>query len=370
MSSPGRLAYLDWLRGAAVLIMLEAHTLDAWTRPDDRTGTAFAWGVILGGMGAPLFLFLAGLSIPLAIESRIRRGRTPSEAAASVRRRGWQIFGLAFLFRLQSFVLSPGSPALSLLKVDVLNVMGPAIVLGALLWALGRTVLQRATMLSAAAAAFTLVTPGVRASDAIGRLPDVVEAYLRPLGGLSTFTFFPWAGFVPAGAVAGLVIARTAGTGKDIRAIAGCGLVGAALAAVGYAASFFPSPFAGSSFWTSSPAFFCLRVGLLTASIWAAWLWWRRPRLLTIWSPIRVLGESSLFVYWIHVEMVYGLLSQPIRRRLPLAGTAVGFFLLAGLLLLLVLAKNRWMSRQGRSASGPASPMGQSVPSRAGAPSP
>jgi peptidoglycan/LPS O-acetylase OafA/YrhL len=27
-----RRAYLDWLRGVAVLIMVEAHTLDSWTQ--------------------------------------------------------------------------------------------------------------------------------------------------------------------------------------------------------------------------------------------------------------------------------------------------------------------------------------------------
>ena len=27
-----RRGYIDWLRGISVLIMIEAHTLDAWTR--------------------------------------------------------------------------------------------------------------------------------------------------------------------------------------------------------------------------------------------------------------------------------------------------------------------------------------------------
>ncbi len=38
MSAPersfdGRLSYIDWMRGLAILIMIEAHVLDAWTRP-------------------------------------------------------------------------------------------------------------------------------------------------------------------------------------------------------------------------------------------------------------------------------------------------------------------------------------------------
>ena len=56
-----RRGYIDWLRGLAVLIMVEAHTLDAWTRAPDRATTIFGLGGILGGFGAPLFLFLAGV---------------------------------------------------------------------------------------------------------------------------------------------------------------------------------------------------------------------------------------------------------------------------------------------------------------------
>jgi uncharacterized membrane protein len=46
MSAPtrrtgGRLSYIDWMRGLAILIMIEAHVLDSWTRPADRQSLAF-----------------------------------------------------------------------------------------------------------------------------------------------------------------------------------------------------------------------------------------------------------------------------------------------------------------------------------------
>ena len=89
--------------------------------------------MILGGFGAPLFLFLAGVSaravgrIEVSQDRRFRCAR-----GGRSQKRGWQIFGLAFLFRLQSYVLSGGYSAVSLLKVDILNVMGPAIALAAI----------------------------------------------------------------------------------------------------------------------------------------------------------------------------------------------------------------------------------------------
>ena len=42
-------------------------------------------------------------------------------------------------------------------------------------------------------------------------------------------------------------------------------------------------------------------------------------------DPLATLGRSSLFIYWIHVELVYGYASWMWRHRLPLWGTAIAF---------------------------------------------
>ena len=68
-----RREYLDWLRGVAVLIMIEAHALDAWTRPADRGSAVYEWAVIVGGMGAPLFLLLAGVSAITLVDFALTR---------------------------------------------------------------------------------------------------------------------------------------------------------------------------------------------------------------------------------------------------------------------------------------------------------
>ena len=39
--------------------------------------------------------------------------------------------------------------------------------------------------------------------------------------------------------------------------------------------------------------------------------------------PLERLGPHSLFIYWIHVELVYGYSSWLWRHRLPLWGTAI-----------------------------------------------
>src|SRR3954470_22844836 len=114
--------------------MIEAHTADSWTRLSSRGSTAWTYAVLLAGLAAPLFLWLAGLSIPLAGAAGLRRGLSRRAAAEKVIRRGVEIFILAFAFRLQAFILSPGAHPVTLFRVDILNIMGPAIAAAGVLW--------------------------------------------------------------------------------------------------------------------------------------------------------------------------------------------------------------------------------------------
>jgi hypothetical protein len=96
-----------------------------------------------------------------------------------VRRRGWEIFGLAFLFRFQAYLLNPSAMLRGLFKVDILNIMGPSIVAAAALWPEARTYWRRLALFAGAAIAITLLTPPVRATHALDWLPDVLEWYIR-----------------------------------------------------------------------------------------------------------------------------------------------------------------------------------------------
>jgi hypothetical protein len=78
------------------------------------------------------------------------------------------------------------------------------------------------------------------------------------------------------------------------------------------------------------------------------------------WRSLERFGRSSLFVYWIHVELVYGYATWPLRHRLPLWGT---FIACAGFSLLMyhaVIFRDRliekWRSRP-RARSAPQAAM-------------
>ena len=340
-SVPGRLGYLDWLRGVTVLVMIEAHAFDAWTRPDEKARTAYGWLMVLGGMAAPAFLFMAGIAVALAAAAHMRRGRSSIEAARLVERRGWQIFLYAFVFRLQSYTLGGFSNAAGLLKVDILNIMGPAIVAAACVWRMPGTRLTRALALASGAAVLAMATPAIRDATWLAAWPDPLEWYFRPDPGKGTFTLFPWAGFVLAGAVVG--VALDGGRGwPPWRLHAAVAVAGITVAGASYWAAWQPPLFPTARFWTTSPAFFALRAGLLVVLVAVAWLWSARPwPRVTATRPLEVLGVGSLFVYWVHVELVYGGATKMLRRQLTLEQGAVAWLAFTAGMYLLLLGWNR-----------------------------
>jgi hypothetical protein len=129
---------------------------------------------------------------------------------------------------------------------------------------------------------------------------------------------------------------------------------GAALVAIGFYMASRPSIYVASSFWTSSPTWFAIRVGILMVGLGAMYGASRavsnttarnnqgcedttsQPR-----NPLETLGRNSLFVYWIHVELVYGYASWLWRGALPLWGTAVAFAAFSWLMYGAVLWRDR-----------------------------
>jgi uncharacterized membrane protein len=351
-----RRGYLDWLRGFAVLIMVEAHLFDAWVRAIDRPEPPYRWAIAIGGYSAPLFLFLAGVTMALAAGVRLRRGLTLAQTASLARRRGWQILGLAFLFRLQSFLISGGAFPETLLKVDILNVMGLSMLTAAVLWGFASRNVWRGAALLLVASFFVLVTPLVRtASFLTTTLPYPIEWYFKAVAGSGAFTLFPWVAFLLFGVIAGLWLDHTQTERDERRLMKVLAVLGPLVSLVGYLATYLPPIYTSTTFWTGSPTFFFVRLGVLITAIPVAYAW---NVLFRGWSPLRDLGVASLFVYWIHVEMVYGVASIWLHKALTFEQAVVSYAAFSLFLLGLVKLKD-WIGRDS-----PQSPT--LVPSRTG----
>jgi uncharacterized membrane protein len=344
MNEPGttrsRRLDLDYARGVAVLLMIEAHTTDAWTHAAAKQTVWFSDAAILGGFAAPLFLWLAGVAAVLSATRAASRERGRAAAAQAVCRRGLEIFILAFLFRIQAFALTPGGHPLAIFRVDILNIMGPAIVATGVVWGALRDLPWLVGTYATLAIAAAMLAPIVRDAPVVDLLPTWVQWYVRPAGDYTTFTAFPWAGFVFAGAAWGALIARFDGGDPERRLQRTLGTCGVAVIATGWYLSTRPSIYHASSFWTTSPTWFVMRAGILMLLLAGLYLLAGARHGLTC-APLARFGRSSLFLYWIHVELVYGYATWPLRGRLPLWGTMLAASLFAGLMYLAIIGRDR-----------------------------
>ncbi|HEX4347504.1 MAG TPA: heparan-alpha-glucosaminide N-acetyltransferase domain-containing protein [Vicinamibacterales bacterium] len=351
-----RRKYVDWARAVAILLMVEAHTLDSWTRLSERGSHAFRYLTVLGGFAAPLFLWLAGLALVLSAERKAERTGSTRQAMSLVCRRGLEVFVLAFLFRIQAFIVSPGSPLITIFRVDILNVMGPAMAAAGVVWGATRGGKARAFAFSTLAVATAMVTPIVRASSRVSALPLWVQWYVRPMGDYTTFTLFPWIAFLFAGAAAGAIVSAARSAKQERQANVAFAIAGAALVVLGFVTAARPAIYAQTSFWTTSPTFFAIRLGLLMLTLpmlYAGELALSRRGIAL--ERFEKVGRSSLFVYWIHVELVYGYATWPLRHHLTLWQVAIAYSLFTAALYAAILLRDRvvaaWRAR--RAAPSP-----------------
>jgi uncharacterized membrane protein len=324
--------------------MVLVHVIDSWTRPADRTIDVFYTLSFVGGLASPLFLFLAGVATALSAASKGRAEGSHVAGARLARRRGWEILALSILFRIQAQVLGLG-PLQNLFKVDMLNIMGLSMVLASCAWQVAAQRRWRLALCAAVTGAIAMSTPIVRTASWLAALPDPLEAYLRPAGPYAAFPMFPWTGFLFAGVIVGdLVDAARRAPARETLLQTGIALGGGAGVLLAWLAAFQPSIYRSASFWDDSPTFFFIRLGLVALFVPMAWVFAQiMPAQLL--QPLAILGRSSLFVYWIHVEMVFGVIAEPIKHQLPLWGALVATAVMCVLLYALVQLKNRLLTR-------------------------
>src|SRR5437868_14608086 len=87
-SPMSRLAYIDWMRGLACVLMFQTHCYDSWLSPAARQSHFFMYSQLGGTFPAPLFLFLAGISFALVTEKLRQENVRPAQIARTTILRG------------------------------------------------------------------------------------------------------------------------------------------------------------------------------------------------------------------------------------------------------------------------------------------
>lgn len=354
-----RLLYVDWMRGLACLLMFQTHCYDSWLSDGARSTQFFRWSQLGGTLPAPLFLFLAGISFALVTDKLRQRGVAADEIARTTLRRGAEIFGLSLLFRVQEFLLGqPGAPWTDLLRVDILNMIGLSMVLMGLvcrLVAVGgdNTRVRGVNIVVAAFVALSvaILTPPLWTTWRPRWLPWYLESYINGVHIFREpqpwlFPMFPWVAFAFAGLAAGLALLTGWGRRHEAGAVTLASAGGIAVA--GLAAWLDAQArqiYAVYDFWHTSPNFFLIRLGILLTTVFGSYVWCRWGAGQWGFSPIAQMGQTSLLVYWVHIEFVYGRFSILPKRAMTIRGATLGLLAIFLAMLLLSVARTRMKGR-------------------------
>ncbi len=378
-----RLSYIDWMRGLACVLMFQTHCYDSWLSPEARKSSVFVWSQLGGTLPAPLFIFLSGISFALVTERLREKGALPHEIAKTTIRRGAEIFALGLLFRLQEYALGyRWSPWTDLLRVDVLNILGLSMMLmGIVCWlSAGRTlVADSATIRQSVAASrirgifaaliaailVAMATPPLWTTHRPSRLPWPLESYINGVHVFGQpqpwlFPVFPWSAFAFVGLAIGFFLFTDIAKRYE-------GLIFAALGAAGVLSCWLSIQFDASrvqlysvyDYWHTSPNFFLMRCGILLIILFCIYAWCRWGLAQMGFSPIIQLGKTTLLVYWVHIEFVYGRFSILPKHQCTVLQASIGLLVIFLSMLVLSLLRTNWKKRHAQTqkltpASSPA----------------
>lgn len=396
-----RIAYIDWMRGLACVLMFQTHCYDSWLNGQARQSRFFMYSQLGGTFPAPLFLFLAGVSFALVTEKLRQKNLAPSQIAASTIRRGAEIFGFGLLFRMQEYLIAWGwAPKSDLLRVDILNTIGLSMMLmGVLCWIvlascgagapahekpkiigqtaptlrnptprMGKMSLPLTISAGGTALLISLLSPLLWTTWRPDWLPWPIESYINGVHNLGTpqawlFPIFPWAGFAFAGLAVGFVLQSQWTRTREVQVFFSLGAIGLVLIELSRWLDAQPRQlYPVYDYWHTSPEFFLIRVGMLMVILTGSYAWCRWGLGQWGFSPLIQLGQASLLVYWVHVEFVYGRVSILAKHAQSIGGASAGLLIICLAMLALAYIRTHykgWM-KEGRmgadSATAPISP--------------
>ena len=350
------------MRGLACLLMFQTHCYDAWLATEARKSTFFMYSQLGGTLPAPLFLFLAGISFALVTKKLLEKGLAPNQFAKITIRRGAEIFALGLLFRLQEYLIAWGwAPWSDLFRVDILNTIGMSMMLmGVLCWIAlalrpaSNSPLRFAIAGAGAAMAIALLTPPLWTTWRPDWLPWPIESYVNGVHNLAApqawlFPIFPWSAFAFAGLSVGFLLQTGRPKLHEGTTFAWVGVTGVAFILVARWLDARPGQlYTTYDYWHTSPNFFLLRVGMLLMILSACYAWCRWGAAQWGFSPLIQLGQTSLLVYWVHIELVYGRISILPKRSENIAGASIGLLIITMMMLSLSIARTTLQGKAGR----------------------
>jgi uncharacterized membrane protein len=305
-----RLLFADWLRGWALLVMIETHVFNAFLDAGLRGARWFGALNFANGLVAPSFLFVSGFVFLVASEKRLTELRALGGPFWKQLGRVGTVWVIGYLMHLPSYSplkLMKGVSAQEWLwfyRVDVLHCISVTWVFLLVSLVVIRSDLWLRIWLAACALLLSAFAPMAWSTEFRPLVPAPVAAYLNAKSG-SLFPVFPWSGFMLAGAVCASWFLAARRSGKERRLMAVLAGLGVAMVIAGHwlgPLRFLPE--ARHTDWWADPRTFLLRLGIVLLFMGAFYLYgvWQPPRK----SVVLTVSRESLFVYVAHLLLIYG----------------------------------------------------------------
>jgi uncharacterized membrane protein len=343
-----RYAFVDLLRGAALIVMVETHVINAYLPLENRKNLFFFWLSFINGLVAPSFLFASGFSLMIQAQRRWQdwiRLRAPFWK--QIRRLGFILLVAYYIhlpyFGLSKFLSPQGLPFWkAAFQVDVLQCIVVSLLVADLLMLPARKPSRFGAIAALAAAGVIIATPWMWSQDFTGRVPLHLAMFLNP-NGRSLFPIFPWMSFVFAGCCVGNFFLSAAERKEDARLMTRLlplSVAGIAIALILSQASILS--YWNKNFYLTSPLYVVIRLCCVLL-ICAGW-YFMEKRLNYVPHPIRLAGQESLLVYCTHLLLIFSVLRRS--QVTPYLGRQLGygscFVLSAAIAILMILLARIW----------------------------
>lgn len=345
-----RYVFIDLFRSTVIFLMLEGHVARTLLSASLQQTSLFQLHEFVHGLTAPAFLFAAGLTFVISTRHTWQAYHHPSLRLARRAGRILLILGLGLFLHLPFFslrkILREGSlpEMLQLFQCDVLACIGIGLALLHFILYFMKSERRFHRAVAVLAGVIVLGTPIVWEIDVLNFAPVPVAQLLNGKHG-SPFPLFPYLGFLLVGVLVskGFIDASVRGQAEAFRRrmlLLGAGLLVAGIILDAVPVHIYPV----YDFWFTSPDYFLIRAGLLMAAFSGFMALSARlpaqPRVLT------VLGRESLFVYILHLLIIYGSSVNPRANLQAVLGGSSGVALAAavfvGLTVSMLFSASLW----------------------------
>lgn len=298
-----RVLAIDWLRGIAVLVMIQTHAL-VLLKPERHADPLFSWLVRIDGLVAPSFIFCAGFALAL-VQCRAALSGQPRLASAkkSLRRISEVLLAATFV----NFVWFPllRQPKW-LLRIDILHCIGLSLLLALPLiaWLSKWPKMLRWVLLLCAGVIFGFAPLFEKTPGLLGVFLNSKPGFLDDTTG-TVFPLLPWAGYAFLGASTGATVSSLKRE-KDFWAW--LGLIAGLGALLWSQQAWLSEAYPPHSFWVTNPANAAQRWTLVVLLLALLRLIERTVPSVVNSKPVSLLAAfstSSLSAYVFHQMLLY-----------------------------------------------------------------